>query len=121
MSLLTASEKAAAAADIREQILASGQVAVVLREVAAERLYGSDDAPYAEIASVPVEVDFTPWKDLRGTIDGTASVLPHADVRGNDRLRIGEDDFRVQTVKEHRLFGILTHKVVELVRLHGGS
>ena len=121
MTLLSASERAQAAADVREQISAAGQLAVVLREQTGERLYGSDDQPYAEVAEIPVELDLAPGKDLRQPIDGTASALPEVDVRANDRLRIEGEEFRVQTVQRHRLFGVVTHQVLELVRLHGGG
>jgi hypothetical protein len=46
-------------------------------------------------------------------------VLPALDVRPEDRVRSGADVFRVQTVVEERLFGVATHKVLKLVRIHG--
>jgi hypothetical protein len=40
-------------------------------------------------------------------------------VRPEDRVKSGADVFRVQTVVEERLFGVVTHKVLKLVRQHG--
>jgi hypothetical protein len=118
--LLTATEGAEAAADVRELILAAGQEAVVLRRVSGEGLYGADDADFTEIGVVPIEIVTTPAEDLAKSIDATASVLPEADVRLEDRVRVGPLEYRVQTVVEERLFGVTTHLALELVRLHGG-
>jgi hypothetical protein len=61
----------------------------------------------------------TPPADLAGKIDATASVLPDADIRAEDRLEINGVMFRIQTVTPESLFGIVTHQRLELVRLHG--
>lgn len=120
MNLLSDLEKAAAAGDVGELILASGQEATLLRAVAGERLYGSDDAAFAEVETFPLEFIETPPEDLNNKIDATACVLPGLDVRSEDRVQNGADLFRVQTEAEERLFGVVTHKVLKLVRIHGG-
>ena len=120
MHLLTEREKALAATDVRALILASGQEADLLRSEPGERLYGSDDASYTNVGSFPLEFVETPPEELRDRIDATACVLPDLDVRPEDRVLLNEVTFRVQTVEEKRLFGIVTHKVLKLVRLHGG-
>ena len=120
MSLLNDREQALAATDVRELILASGQQADLLRSEPGERLYGSDDASYTKVGSFPLELVETPPEDLRDKIDATACVLPDLDVRPDDRVREDGVIFRVQTVEEERLFGVMTHKVLKLVRLHGG-
>ena len=130
MSLLTDNEKIQAAEDVRDLILASGQEAILLRSQPGGRLYGSDDATYTEAGSFPLEFVETPPEDLNNKIDAVACVLPDVDIRPEDHLRApacrdvrgaGRDDgeFRVQTVEEERLFGVVTHKVLKLVRLHG--
>ena len=119
MSLLNDREQALAATDVRQLILASGQEADLLRSEPGERLYGSDDATYTKIGSFPLEFVETPPEDLRDRIDATACVLPELDVRPEDRLLHDEVAFRVQTAEEKRLFGVVTHKVLKLVRLHG--
>ncbi len=119
MSLLTDGEKELAAGDVRDLILASGQEADLLRSEPGERLYGSDDASYVVIRSFPLEFVQIPPEDLGHKIDAVACVLPEVDVRPEDRVQVNNDTFRVQTVEDERLFGVVTHKVLKLVRLHG--
>ncbi len=73
--LLTDRERAEAVADVARLILASGQTAKVQRMVPGERLYGSDDATYSDIAVIPLELDETPPEELSGKIDAVANVL----------------------------------------------
>lgn len=120
MRLLSDVEKAAAAADVRELITSSGHTAILLRKQTGENLYGSDEGEFAEVCSFPLELSETPPKDLAKQADALASVLPELDVRVEDRVRFASRDFRVQTVSPQSLFGVLTHKVLELVKLHGG-
>ena len=119
MSLLNDREKALAATDVRELILASGQEADLFRSEPGERLYGSDDASYTKVGSFALELVETPPEDLRDKIDALACVLPELEVRPEDRVLHSDVTFRVQTVEEERLFGVVTHKVLKLVRLHG--
>ncbi|MCL4500209.1 MAG: hypothetical protein M1335_08285 [Chloroflexi bacterium] len=104
---------------MKELISASGQVGTLLRKQAGEHLYGSDDEPFAEVCTFALELTTTPPKDLAKQVDALASVLPELDVRVEDRVRFEGRDYRVQTVVPQPLFGIVTHKVVELVILHG--
>lgn len=117
--LLSAQEKAQAVSDVRELIVSSGVTASVLRVEPSENLYGSDDQSYRVIATIPVEIIHSPPEDLGGKIDATVSVLPDADVRPEDRLRIEGVVYRIQTLAEERLFGTITHRSIELVKLHG--
>ena len=119
MSLLTDHERALAAGDVRDLILASDQEADLLRSEPGERLYGSDDASYQKLGSFPLEFVEIPPEDLNQKIDAVACVLPELDVRPEDRVQENDVTFRVQTVDEQRLFGVATHKVLKLVRLYG--
>ncbi len=119
MSLVTESERAQAVADVRAIILAAGQEALVTRPVPGERLYGADDAEYAPVGAIPVECVPTPPEELSQKIDGTAHVLPEADVQPQDRLAIAGMTYRVQAIREECWFGVATHKTLSLVRLHG--
>ena len=119
MNLLTDNEKVSAAEDVQDLILALGQEAVLLRSQPGERLYGSDDATYEEVGSFPLEFVETPPEDLNNKIDAVACVLPEMDIRPEDHIRSGADEYRVQTIEDERLFGVVTHKVLKLVRLHG--
>ena len=121
MALLSPNEKAEAGVDVRDLILASGQMAVLLRTSDGERLYGTDDVPYVPVGNpFPLEFVPTPAEDLAQKIDATACVLPDADVRPEDRIQVGAETYRVQTVTEERLFGVITHKVTKLVKHHAG-
>ena len=119
MMLVTDQERQQAQADVRAIILTAGQEASVSRPVPGERLYGADEAEYAAVGVIPVECVPTPPEELAQKIDGTAHVLPDADVQPQDRLAIAGITYRVQAIREERWFGAVTHKVLSLVRLHG--
>lgn len=119
MTILTDSEKSTAASEVHDLIMASGQTATLLRKQVGENLYGSDEGEFAEACVFPLELSETPPVDIAKRADAAASVLPELDVRVEDRVRLEGRDFRVQTVSPQSLFGVLTHKVLELVRLHG--
>ena len=117
--MLSEWEKNQAASVVQRLIRSSGMAGRLLRAQAGERLFGSDEATFAQLGEFPLEFVSTPPADLTGKIDATASVLPGADVRAEDRLEIAGITYRVQTVKPESLFGIVTHQHIELVRLHG--
>ena len=119
MKQLSDVEKAAAAADVRELITSSGQTATLLRKQVGESLYGSDEGEFAEVCVFPLELSEPPPVDIAKRAAAAASVLPELDVRVEDRVRFDGRDFRVQTVLPQSLFGVLTHKALELVVLHG--
>lgn len=120
MSLLSGPERASAVSDVRALICASGQEATVLRREAGENLYGHDEGQFDEVGAIPLELNRTPPDDLPGDIDAVASVLPEADVRAEDRLLTDGEAYRVQAVVEERLFGVVTHKSLRLVKIHAG-
>ena len=119
MTILTDSEKAITASEVRELITASDQTAVLLRKQTGENLYGSDEGAFAEVCTFALEFTVTPLADLARRADALASVLPELDVRAEDRVRFAGCDYRVQTVAPQSLFGVVTHKVLELVALRG--
>lgn len=119
MRLLSDIEKFAAAADVRELITSSGQTASLLRKQAGENLYGSDEGEFTEVCTFALEFTATPPIDIAKRADALACVLPELDVREEDHVRFEGRDFRVQTVSPQSLFGIVTHKALELVVLHG--
>jgi hypothetical protein len=119
MSCVSETEQRQAVADVRAIILAAGQQAVIMRAVAGERIFGSDEADFLTVGTIPVECLPTPPEELAQKIDGIANVLPEADVQAQDHLTIGGLPYRVQSVREKRWFGVVTHKVVSLVQVHG--
>jgi hypothetical protein len=106
--------------DVRALICASGQEATILRREAAENLYGHDEGQFNEVGRIPLELNRTPPDDLPGDIDAVASVLPGADVLTEDRLAAEGEAYRVQAVVEERLFGVVTHKSLRLVKINAG-
>ncbi len=120
MSLLSGPERASAVSDVRALIASSSQEAAVHRREAGENLYGHDEGHFAEAGTIPLELNRTPPADMPGDIDAVASVLPEADVLAEDRLLTDGETYRVQTVIEERLFGVVTHKSLRLVKVHAG-
>lgn len=120
MRLLSDVEKAAAAAEVRELITSSEQTASLLRKQAGENLYGSDEGEFTEVCTFALEFTATPPVDIAKRAEALACVLSELDVRACDRVRFECQDYRVQTVAEQSLFGVVTHKVLELVALHDG-
>ncbi|MHB9129964.1 MAG: hypothetical protein ACYDBB_02605 [Armatimonadota bacterium] len=119
MALVTDAERAQIIADVRALILASEQQAVLSRAVSGARLYGADEAEYAPLGAIPVECVPTPPEELAQKIDAKANVLPEDAVQTQDRLLIDGVTYRVQAIREERWFGVVTHQVLSLVRLHG--
>jgi hypothetical protein len=119
LRLLSDVEKATAAWDVRELVTSSGQTAALLRKQMDGNLYGSDEGEFIEVCTFVLEFVATPPADLAKRVDALACVLPELDVRVEDRVRFEGRDYRVQTVAEQSLFGVMTHKVLELVVLHG--
>ncbi|CAM2066722.1 hypothetical protein SCOR_15185 [Sulfidibacter corallicola] len=116
MTVLTEVEKASVARDVRDLIEGSGQRATLLR-VTGAKLYGSDDQATEPIGEIPIELVETPSVNLSDNVDATGHVLPEADVRPTDRIRLAGATYRVQTVKPQNLFGVITHQVVTLIHL----
>ena len=119
MSIISRQEYDQAIADVRAIILAAGQDAHVSRPVTGEQLYGTDEAEYALVGTIPLECVPTPPEELSQKIDGTAHALPDADIRVQDRLTIDGVSYRVQAIRPERWFGVVTHQVLSLVRVHG--
>jgi hypothetical protein len=117
--LLTTKEQVAAAADVASMILSSNVFVAVLRMSNETTLYGGDDADFQEIAKIPIEIDEEPPMELKGKIDAVATALPSADILVEDRLLFLNRAYRVQAIHEEILFGVITHKTLHLVVLHG--
>jgi len=128
MPILTEAEKAAIVADVREMILAAGQKGNRLVPPApGERLYGSDEQEYTDAGEFDYEFVATPQETLKAMgADAVISALPEQEIEVGDRVtfgggggaHLGTDTFKVITVVEERLFGLVTHKTVQLVKHH---
>ncbi|MHB1001466.1 MAG: hypothetical protein ACYC27_19680 [Armatimonadota bacterium] len=119
ISLLSDADMCEAALIIRMLITSSGQSAVLLRKDDTASLYGTDEGVFTEVCSFQLEMKDTPPLYIVKQNDAEASVLPELDVRVTDRIRFNSTDYRVQSVVEESLFGVMTHKTIKLVKLHG--
>ena len=128
MGILTQAEKAAVLADVREMILAAGQKGRRLVPPASgEKLYGSDEPDYTDAGEFAYEFVPTPQETLKAMgADAVISVLPEQEIEAGDRVtsegggaaHLGVTLFKVLTVVEERLFGLVTHKTIQLVKHH---
>jgi len=126
MAILTDPEKAAAVADVREMILAAGQKGRRLTPPSqGERLYGSDEQEYDDAGEISFEFVPKPAETLKKLgADAVISVPPEQEIKPNDRVtfegagltHLVTNTFKVITVVEERLFGVVTHKSVHLVK-----
>jgi len=130
MGILTEAEKASILADVSQIILAAGQRGHrLVPPTGGERLYGSDEQDYVDAGEFAYEFVPKPQETLKAMgADAVISVVPEQALEVNDRLtfegggatHLGTDTFNVLTVVEERLFGLVTHKTVQLVKHHGG-
>jgi len=126
--ILTEAEKAAIIADVRAMILAAGQKGHrFVPPASGERLYGSDEPDYTDAGEFAYEFVPTPQETLKAMgADAVISVLPEQEIEAGDRVtsegggaaHLGVTLFKVLTVVEERLFGLVTHKTVQLVKHH---
>ena len=119
MTLLTDQEKALAVAEVGRLIRSSGQTAWTQRVFPGERLYGTEDESFVDLAEIPIEFTETPPEDLGKNIDANCSVLPDADLFAEDRLAISGETYRIQSIEKEYFFGTITHKSLKLVKIHG--
>ena len=117
--LLNRQEQMDAVRDVRELIMAGGSTAKWLRPASGPRLYARDECPFTELGELIVELNEKPRTELNQKLDAIGSILPDVAIREEDVLEIGQRRFRIQAIKEERLFEIVTHLRVDLVRVHG--
>ena len=108
-----------AAKEVRWLIEQSGVTGLVTRSQPAGQgtFFGATEASEVEVATVPIEMQDLPPKDLTEIgADAVACVLPDAGVQEQDFLAIGETRYRVTAVKPHNFFGTVTHLDLHLTR-----
>lgn len=113
--------------DARDQVAITGQVAALIlaagtqaqhqRADDTERLYGSDPTTLTELGTIPIELNHKPRTDLGQKIDAVASVLSECPVEVKDRLVIDGQVYRIHSIGDERIFGVVSHRVLELVAL----
>lgn len=115
--MLDARDQVAINEQVAALILAAGTVAQHQRPDDSERLYGSDPPTFIELGTIPIELNPKPRTDLGQKIDAVASVLSESPVQEKDRLTIDGQTYRIQTIRDERIFGVVSHRVLGLVAL----
>ena len=88
-------------------------------DAAAERIYGTDDAPFVLDCEFPFEFVETPPQILTTQkTDATISILPNQEINEGDHVEFEGVRFKVLTVEALNVFGVISHKVVTVARLY---
>ncbi len=88
-------------------------------DTAAEKIYGTDDAPFVLDCEFPFEFVSTPVEILTSEkTDAVICVLPDQVINEGDRIEFEEKMYRVVTVETLNVFGVISHKVVTLAKLY---
>jgi len=88
-------------------------------DAAAEKIYGTDDAPFVLDCEFPFEFVSTPVEILTSErTDAAISVLPDQSINEGDRIEFEGKMYRVVTVESLNVFGVISHKVVTVANLY---
>ena len=118
--LLSEADKKFIAESTAELITSSGQTGKrYVPDTSAERIYGTDDAPFVLDCEFPFEFVETPPQILTSQkTDATISLLPKQEISEGDHVEFGGVQYKVLTVEALNVFGVVSHKVVTVARLH---
>ena len=118
--LLSDKDKAFIAECTAELITSSGQTGKrYVPDPNAEKIYGTDDAPFVLDCEFPFEFVETPPQLLTTQkTDATISVLPDQELREGDHVEFQGVQYKVLTVEALNVFGVVSHKVVTASRLY---
>ncbi len=88
-------------------------------DASAERIYGTDDAPFVLDCEFPFEYVTTPFEILTNEkADAKISILPDQEMREGDRIECNGVMHKVLSVESLNVFGVMSHKVVIAARLY---
>ena len=88
-------------------------------DTTAERIYGTDDAPFVLDCAFPFEFVETPPQLLTTQkTDAMISVLPEQEINEGDHVEFEGVQYKVLTVEALNVFGVISHKVVTVARLY---
>jgi len=120
--LLSDKDKEFIAECTAELITSSEQIGKrYIPDPAAERLYGTDDAPLVLDCEFPFEFVEVPVELLTSKkSDAVICVLPEQEINEGDRIEFGGIKHKVLTVEIHNVFGVVSHKVVTVAKLYEG-
>jgi hypothetical protein len=101
-------------------ITSSGQTGKrYVPDPSVEKIYGTDDAPFVLDCEFPFEFVETPPQILTTQkTDAAISVLPDQEINEGDRVEFEGVMYKVVTVEALNVFGVISHKVVTVVRLY---
>jgi hypothetical protein len=118
--LLSEADKKFIAETTAELITSSGQTGKrYVPDPSAERIYGTDDAPFGLDCEFPFEFVETPPQILTSQkTDATISVLPEQEISEGDHVEFGGVQYEVLTVEALNVFGVVSHKVVTVAKLY---
>ncbi|HOC93346.1 MAG TPA: hypothetical protein PKH33_13405 [bacterium] len=118
--LLSDKDKAFIAECTAELITSSGQTGKrYVPDPNAEKIYGTDDAPFILDCEFPFEFVETPPQILTTQkTDAAISVLPDQEINEGDHVEFNGVQYKVLTVEALNVFGVVSHKVVTVAKLH---
>jgi len=118
--LLSEMDKAFIAECTAKLITSSGQTGKrYVPDPSAEKIYGTDDAPFVLDCEFPFEFVETPTQLLTTQkTDATISVLPNQEISEGDHVEFQGVQYKVLTVESLNVFGVVSHKVVTVARLY---
>ena len=118
--LLSNKDKAFIAECTAELITSSGQTGKrYVPDTAAEKIYGTDDAPFVLDCEFPFEFVETPPQLLRTQkTDATISVLPEQEINEGDHVEFEGVQYKALTVEALNVFGVISHKVITVAKLY---
>ena len=118
--MLSNKDKAFIADCTADLITCSGQVGKrYVPDTSAERIYGTDDAPFILDCEFPFEYVTTPFEILTSQkADAKISILPDQEMREGDRIDCDGVMHKVLSVESLNVFGVISHKVVIAAKLY---
>ena len=118
--MLTEKDKTFIADCTADLIVSSGWVGKrYVPDMSAEKIYGTDDAPFVLDCEFPFEYVTTPFEILTSQkADAKISILPDQEMREGDRIECGGVMHKVLSVESLNVFGVISHKVVIAEKLY---
>lgn len=118
--LLSNKDKEFIAECTAELITSSGQMGKrYVPDPSAEKIYGTDDAPFVPDGEFPFEFVTTPIQILTSEkADAAISVLPDQEINEGDHIEFEGIMYKVVTVEALNVFGVVSHKVITVAKLY---
>ena len=117
---LTDADKAFIADETAGLIESSGQIGQrLVPDENAVRIFGTDDTAFVLDCEFPFEFVSTPVEILTSKkCDALISILPDQVMNESDRIAFEGVEYKVVTVEEMNVFGVISHKIVAVARVY---